>query len=235
MNAGPEPIGLLDGIATTRAIRRTTDDPVSDDHLATVLWHASRAPTGSNRQGFRFLVLRDDERSRQAKALVGDSARASWAAKRAGDGYDRGSGTEPGSPKARMAASMEHYVERIDTVPVMILPCLVRHRPPNPYEGASVYPAVQNLLLAARAIGLGGVFTIWQAAVESELRELLAIPDDVFVAGTITLGHPTGGHGPVRRRPLGELVFEGAWGATATWAVDPPGTRFTAAGPPTRA
>ena len=130
---------------------------------------------------------------------------------------------------------MEHYVERIDTVPVMILPCLVRHRPPNPYEGASVYPAVQNLLLAARAIGLGGVFTIWHAGVEAELRELLAIPDDVFVAGTITLGHPTGGHGPVRRRPLGELVFEGAWGATATWAVDPPGTRFTAAGPPTRA
>ena len=223
---------MLDGLATTRSIRRTTDEPVTDDQLATILWHATRAPSGSNRQGFRFLVLRDDERSRGARALVGDAARASWRAKRERDGYDRGSGGDPTSPKARMAAAMEHYVEHIDDVPVMILPCLVRHRPPDPYEGASVYPAVQNLLLAARAIGLGGVFTIWHAAVEGELRRLLSIPDDVFVAGTVTLGHPVGRHGPVRRRPLGELVYEGGWGSAAPWAVDPPGARHAAAGPP---
>jgi hypothetical protein len=95
-----------------------------------------------------------------------------------------------------------------------------------------VYPACQNLLLAARALGYGGVLTIFNGLVDTELHELLDIPDDVFIAATITLGTPAGHHGPVRRRPLGELVFEDAWDAPATWAVDPPGTRFTSAGPP---
>lgn len=226
---------LLEGIATTRAIRRYTDERVTDEQLATVLWHASRGPSGSNRQGFRFLVLRDDERSRAAKALIGEGARAAWGDKRRTDGYDRGSGAESDSPKARMARSMEAYVESIDRAPVVVLPCLHRHRLPNAYEGASIYPAVQNLLLAARAIGLGGVLTIWHAMVEDRLRDLLEIPVDVFVAGTVTLGHPAGSHGPVRRRPLGELVYEGGWERPAAWAVDPPGTRFTSAGPPSTA
>ena len=228
-------IDLLRGIATTRAIRRYSDQPVTDDELATILWHASRGPTGSNRQGFRFLVWRDDERSVAAKRLIGDGARSAWSHKRSRDGYDEGSGVVDDSPKARMARTMEAYVESIDRAPVVILPCLHRHRERNDYEGASVYPAVQNLLLAARAIGLGGVLTIWHAMVEDELRSLLEIPDDVFVAGTITLGHPAGNHGPVRRRPLGELVYEGGWGNEAVWAVDPPGTRHTSAGPPASA
>jgi nitroreductase len=97
-----------------------------------------------------------------------------------------------------------------------------------------VYPACQNLLLAARALGYGGVMTGWHSAVEAELRDLLAIPDSVFVAGTITIGKPAGGHGPVRRRPMSELVFENQWDQPATWAVDPPGTNFASAGPPKR-
>ncbi|MDQ1422612.1 MAG: hypothetical protein QOD72_110, partial [Acidimicrobiaceae bacterium] len=84
----------------------------------------------------------------------------------------------------------------------------------------------------ARALGYGGVFTGWQRAVEDQLRPLLAIPDEAVIAGTITLGRPQGGHGPVRRRPLGELVFEEAWGSSPDWAVDPPGVAHTSAGPP---
>ncbi|TFH13813.1 MAG: nitroreductase family protein, partial [Acidimicrobiales bacterium] len=76
-------ITLLDGLATTRAIRRYTDAPVCDADLATILWHAGRAPSGSNRQPFRFLVLRDGPRATEAKALLGDAFRAGWAAKRA--------------------------------------------------------------------------------------------------------------------------------------------------------
>jgi hypothetical protein len=68
--------------------------------------------------------------------------------------------------------------------------------------------------------------------VDSELRTLLAIPDDVLVAASITLGRPQGKHGPVRRRPLGELVYFDQWGQSAPFAVDPPGTRYTRAGPP---
>ena len=117
-------------------------------------------------------------------------------------------------------------------VPVLILPCLIRYREPSPFEGSSVYPACQNLLLAARAIGLGGVITGFHSGVGRELVELLHIPDGTVIHATITLGHPEGHHGPVRRRPVAELVYEDAWGSSPEWAVDPEGTTFTSAGPP---
>ena len=224
---------LLHGIATTRAIRRYTEEPVTDEQLATVLFAASRAPSGSNRQPFRFVVLRDGPRARQAKAIIGEAARTMWSTKRRRDGYGHGSGRVADSPKARTAVVLDRFVDRFEEIPVVILPCAIRYRPPNPYEGASVYPAVQNLLLAARAIGLGGTLTTWQAPVEPELRSALDIPDEVFIAGTVTLGHPEGSHGPVRRRPLAELVYEQRWGRSPAWALDPPGTRHTTAGPPT--
>jgi nitroreductase len=218
---------LLTGIATTRTIRRYTTDPISDDDLTSILWHASRAPSGSNRQPFRFLVLRDGPRARQAKALIGGSFRAGWAAKRATDGYDEGSGRVGGSPKARQAATMQHYVDSFEQVPVVVLVCLERYRPPTPYEGASVYPACQNLLLAARALGYGGALTMWHLQVEAELRALLDIPDGAALSACITLGRPEGAHGPVRRRPLRDLVFDESWGVPAPWAVDPAGALLT--------
>lgn len=222
---------LLEGLATTRAIRRYRDEPVPDEVLRDILFAATRAPSGSNRQPFRFLVLRDGPRAVEAKVLLGRAAQRIWAAKRRREGYDRGSGGDGDSPKARMAATMEHYVEHLHEAPVLILPCLVRHREPTPTEGASIYPACQNLLLAARALGYGGVLTGWHAPVEDELKRLLAVPEEVLVAGAITLGRPAGSHGPVRRRPLDELVFEEGWQQPAPWALDPPGTRH-AGGPP---
>jgi nitroreductase len=127
---------------------------------------------------------------------------------------------------------MQHYVDEFENVPVLILPCLVRYRDPTPTEGASIYPACQNLLLAARALGYGGAFIGFNQMVDSELRELLGVPDGTFIAGTITLGKPEGHHGPVRRRPLAELVYDDEWGTAPDWATDPPGTQFTSAGPP---
>jgi nitroreductase len=225
-------VGLLEGLATTRAIRRYRPDPVPDDALRAMLFAATRAPSGSNRQPFRFVVLRDGPLAKAAKALVAEGAQGAWGHKRATDGYDSGSGVHGRSPKARMAASMQAYVDGLADVPVLILPCLLRYRAAHVTEGASIYPACQNLLLAARALGYGGVFTGWQHAVEDRLRPLLSIPEDAVIAGTITLGRPQGGHGPVRRRPLGELVFEESWGSSPDWAVDPPGVAHTSAGPP---
>ncbi len=229
-----QPIGLLDGLSTTRAIRRYTDEPVTDEQLATILHAATRAPSGSNRQPFRFVVLRDGPVAAEAKRLIGGAAQAMWRAKRVNDGYDRGSGAQADSPKARMERTMQRYVDALERVPVLILPCLVRYREPSVFEGASIYPACQNLLLAARAVGLGGVLTGFQQGVDAELRGLIGVPDNVAIHATITLGHPEGRHGPVRRRPLAELVFENSWGASPDWAVDPPGTAFTSAGPPSR-
>ncbi len=225
-------VGLLEGLTSTRAIRRYRDEPIPDAALRAMLFAASRGPSGSNRQPFRFVVLTDSERAGQAKALIGDAARALWSAKRARDGYDEGSGRRADSPKARMARTMDDYVAHFETAPVLVLPCLVRYREPTPMEGASVYPAVQNLLLAARALGYGGVITGFHGQVDKPLKSLLGIPEEVFIAATVTLGRPQGGHGPVRRRPLSELVYGDRWEAAPDWAVDPPGTRYTSAGPP---
>jgi nitroreductase len=206
--ASDEPsITLLDGLATTRAIRRYTDDPIPGGDLAAILWHAGRAPSGSNRQPFRFLVLRDGDRARSAKALLGDAFRAGWHAKREADGYR----------PSRFADSMQRYVDRFEQIPVVVLVCLERYRAPSPYEGASVYPACQNLLLAARALGYGGALTMWHLAVEAELRTLLDIPDAVALSACITLGVPEGRHGAVKRKPLGDVVFDDVWGAPADW------------------
>ncbi len=246
MNAADPPIDLLDGIATTRSIRRYTDDPVPEGALRDICFAATRAPSGSNRQSFRFIVLTNGSVASEAKQLIAGAARSIWANKRSADGYDQAqnAGGEEGenetstrrsttSAKDRLARSMDEYVARIDKVPALIFPCLIRHRAPTSTEGASVYPAMQNMLLAARALGFGGVTTMWHLLVEDELRSLLHIPADVFIAATLTLGRPAGGHGPVRRRPLSHFVYDGVWGQTPAWAVDPPGTPHTGL-PPAR-
>jgi nitroreductase len=208
-SAAREPLTLLDGLATTRSIRRYTDDPVPDDDLAAILWHAGRAPSGSNRQPFRFLTLRDGPSAVAAKRLLGDAFRAGWEAKRIGDAYR----------PSRFADSMQHYVDHFEQIPVVVLVCLERYRGPTVVEGASVYPACQNLLLAARALGYGGALTMWHLGIELELRELLDIPDDVVLSACITLGVPQGRHGPVKRKPLDEITFDGRWGERAAWAI----------------
>ena len=222
---------LLDGIATTRAIRRYRPDPIPDEDMATLLWHATRAPSGSNRQPTRFLVLRDGPKAREAKAILGQAFREGWGVKRTDHAFDQGSGADPASPKARAARAMQVFVDRFEQTPVVVLACIQRWRRPHISEGGSVYPACQNLLLAARALGYGGVLSMWHSFVEDELRTVLAIPDEVVIAATITLGVPEGRHGPVRRLPLREVVYDDEWGGGAPWALDPPDTRFSRAGP----
>jgi nitroreductase len=229
---GAPPVGLYEGLLTTRAIRRYTDEPVSEDDLRDILFAATRAPSGSNRQPFRFIVLTSGPLAQEAKQLIGQGARRFWAAKRVEDGYDTGSGALLDSPKSRLARTMQQYVDNYERVPVVILACNTRNRA-SADDGASVYPACQNLLLAARALGYGGVLTGWHHAADTELRALLHIPDEVKISATITLGRPQGRHGPVRRRPLSELVYGEQWGQAPGWAVDPPDAEHTAAGPPT--
>lgn len=225
-------VSLLEGLATTRAIRRYLPEAIPEEHLRDIMFAATRAPSGSNRQPFRFMVFADSEKSREVKSLIARGAQQLWNNKRTADGYEEGSGVVDNSPKARMARTMQHYVDNFASVPVLVLACLERYRAPTPTEGASVYPACQNILLAARALGYGGVLTGFQSFVEQELRAMLNIPDSVFLAATLTLGKPAGKHGPVRRVPMNELVYGDTWGEGATWAVDPVGTatlkgRFT--------
>jgi nitroreductase len=217
----------LDVIATTRSIRRYLDRPVEPAVLSEILFAASRAPSGSNRQLARFLILGATPEAREARLLIAGNARATWAAKAERDAYDLGAAA---SPKERLARTMREYVEGLADVPVLLLACLIRPGAPASDEGASVYPACQNLLLAARALGLGGVLTRWHRGVELQLADLLGIPAGVAIHATISLGYPAGRHGPVRRIPLRDAVFEGRWGRPAEWISEPAGTRHAGSG-----
>lgn len=219
-------IGLLEGLTTTRTIRRYTGEPMPTGVLRDILFAATRAPSGSNRQPFRFVVLTDGPCALEAKQLLQTSAQSGWKLKSEQDAYQQGSGSTRSSRKARMAAAMQQYVDTIAAVPVLIFPCTLRDETPGLAKGASIYPACQNLLLAARGLGWGGAFNVFQIPIEPQLHALLNIPDIVDIAGTITLGRPAGRHGPVRRRPLAELVFDDAWGEIPGWALDPPDTEY---------
>ena len=217
-------LSFFEGLTTTRTIRRYLDTPVTDEQLATVMHLATRAPSGSNRQPFRFVVLRDGANARQVRALLAEGAAEVWGAKRAKNEFGD---SAPTSRTARMLSSMDHYVATFADAPVIVLPCMVRYREPTPSEGASIYPAVQNLLLGARSVGLGGALTMFHQTREAPIRSVLELPDEAFIAATITLGVPAGRHGPVRRKPIGQVVFEDQWDSSPAWAVDPEGTRFT--------
>lgn len=209
-------VSLLEGLATTRAIRRYTSDPLPDHDLAEILWHAARAPSGTNRQPFRFITLRrEDPEATEARELLGTAFRRAWVGKRAD--LDRDGPPEEGSRRARMQASMQHYVDHLEETPVIVVVGLERYRAANPTEGASVYPACQNLLLAARALGYGGALTGFHHPVDAELHALLQLPDHVAIAACITLGVPAGRHGPLRRKPLEQLVHDARWGRAPDW------------------
>ena len=144
-----------------RAIRRYTPDPIPDADLAEILWHAQRAPSGTNRQPFRFVRCGATTPSAApARTLLTDAVpRAGGSAKRAD--LDRDGAPDEGRPGPGCRRRCSTTSTTSTPCPVVVLVGLERYRPPDPAEGASVYPACQNLLLAARALGYGGAMTGW--------------------------------------------------------------------------
>jgi nitroreductase len=220
-------IDLLEGIATARSIRRYLPDPVPEEVLAKILWAGTRAPSGTNRQPFRFIVLRDSEIAREIKSLMGAAFRRGWGHKASSESWGKEGDRTGATRRVRSMEAMQHFVEHFEQIPVVVLACFARYRDADHGEGASVFPACQNILLAARALGYGACFAGWHRLVEGELRERLGIPEHVVLSLTITIGKPAGHHGPLRRFPARELIYEDRWGNEAVWVVDPPGSRFS--------
>jgi nitroreductase len=198
-----ENMSLFDAIHSQRAIRHFSEQPVSDEAVETILNAAVRAPSGGNRQPWRFVVLRDADLKRR----LGQWYLAAWRAATAAMEVL----TQPYRHGADLAQQMA-------TVPVLILACIdhaeVGSGRGSVTRGASIYPAVQNLMLAARALGLGTVLTTLHTQYESEIKALLQIPDTVETAALIPVGYPAEGvrFGRARRRPLSEVVFHERWG-----------------------
>jgi nitroreductase len=197
-----ENMSLFEAIHSQRAIRHFSEQPVADEAVETMLNAAIRAPNGGNRQPWRFVVIRDADLKRQ----LGQWYLAAWQAATA----DMKVLTQPYRHGAELAQQMA-------TVPVLILACIDHGevgsgRGPIT-RGASIYPAVQNLLLAARTLGLGTVLTTLHTQYESEIKALLNIPETIETAALIPVGYPAEGvrWGRARRGPLSEVVFHDRW------------------------
>jgi nitroreductase len=199
---------LFETIRTTRSMRRLKPDPVPDALIRQVLEAGTAAPSGGNMQTWRFLVITDPA----MKQTIAGYYRRAWD-EQVAPRY-RAGGPAPGMSAerfARMLAAAEHLAHHLHEAPVWIVPCLT-NRSPTRTAGASIYPAVQNMLLAARALGLGATLTTLYLAFETECEAAMGLPPDVHSYALLPIGWPVGKFGPVRRTPLSEVVFKDRWG-----------------------
>jgi len=200
-------------VESTFTCRSYRTDPVARDVLARVLDAARFAPTGGNRQPVRFVAVRDAASRRRLKELY----LPIW--KQYFDSIRR---RAPGLMPTALLERADRFAEHLDDIPVMVVVC-ARLADVYPTDarlgrlsivgGASVYPAVQNLLLKAREEGLGTALTTLLCLVEPQVKELLAIPEDFATAAMVTIGWPAEPFPPrLSRRPLSKLAYGDRFG-----------------------
>jgi nitroreductase len=203
---------LFEVIRTTRSMRRLKPDPVRPELIRQILEAGVCAPSGGNMQRWRFLVVQDAE----IKRTVGAYYKRAWddvVAPR----YRAGT-PAPGMSQdrfQRLLAAAEYLAAQIHEAPVWIVPCLQGDAPTRT-AGSSIYPAVQNMLLAARAHGLGATLTTLYLSFEKETEAALGLPADWHSYAILPIGYPIGRFGPVRRAPLEEVVYMDRWGEPYT-------------------
>ena len=209
----PDEIGLFEAIYSQRAIRKLKPDMVSDELVHKLIEAATKAPSGGNREPWAFLVVRDEA----SKTKIGEWYLDAW--NRTYGQIDVEGGGLPDS-MTRVYGAAEHLAHHLSEVPVMIFVCL-RDAPPAGSSHAaalygSIYPAVQNLLLAARGLGLGASLTTLHKGHEQEVKELLGVPETVETVALIPVGHPIGRYGPTTRRPVEEVTHHERWDTAKT-------------------
>jgi nitroreductase len=204
----PEAADFFEIVRTTRSMRRLKPDPVPDDVIAQVLEAGVCAPSGGNMQRWRFLVVRDP----QVKQAVGALYKRAWD-ERVGPRYRAGE-PAPGTSREQFLRTLdaaEYLAAHIGQAPVWIVPCL-HGETPTRTSGSSIYPAVQNMLLAARALGLGATLTTLHLSFEIEVEAAFGLPADWHSYAILPLGYPLGRFGRVRRVALADVVFSDRWG-----------------------
>ena len=221
-------IGLFEAIYSARSLRRLKPDPVPDEILSKILDAAIRAPSAGNAQHWAFVLVREPEQRRKLGAIYRKASDIASAIYRA-----RGRPAHMSEEQYRKFLAAGSYLwDHMGEAPVLLVPCL-RERAPPPraslpdwvgaryeqelaYErrirGASIYPAVQNIMLACRAFGLGTVITTNHIRLEDEVKAVLGLPDDVSTYALMPIGYPVGKFGPLARRPVAEVTYEERWG-----------------------
>lgn len=210
MPAGaPQGTDVFEIMHTCRSMRRLKPDPVPDELIRKILQAGQCAASGGNSQRWRFLVIKDPEIKKKVQVYY----------KRAfdevvGPRY-RTSEPPPGVTRERYMrqhAAVEYLTDHFHEAPVWIVACLDAGPSPTRSAGSSIYPAVQNMLLAARALGLGATLTTRHLQYEKETEAALGLPEGVHSYAILPIGYPMGRFGPLGRGPLADVVYLDGWG-----------------------
>jgi nitroreductase len=205
-------IDLFEALGTMRAMRRLKPDPVPDELIHKIINAGLGAPSGGDVQHWRFIVVKDAQVKQQIqhyykKAL--DTLLPRY----------RSSPPPPGKTheqKSRMLDAVVYLTEHLHEAPVLIVCCLLGDCAAAmglvKMSGASIYPAVQNMLLAARGLGLGSTLTTRHLLFEKEVNAILGLPENAETFAILPIGYPMGNVGPVSRVPLEEVTFQDQWG-----------------------
>ncbi|MBI2765853.1 MAG: nitroreductase family protein [Chloroflexi bacterium] len=203
---------IFEVIGTQRAMRRLKPDPVPEEHIKKMIWAATRAPNGGNVQPWRFLVITDAEKKKRLHEIY----LAEWNKYKA----EREAAPPPPNTSAEDAkkanattSSGQYLADHLSEVPVIIIPCgFLLAVNTGIASGSSIYPAIQNLMLAARALGLGTALTTLHRHNEGAVRELLGIPENAHTAAMIPVGWPMGRFGAGPRLPVEAVTYWDQWG-----------------------
>lgn len=199
-------IGLFEAMYTQRALRYIKPDPIPDELVKQVIEAGIRAPNGGNQQRWGFVVIKDPE----VKRRVAERYKVT----------DRPAHTRPpDASSSRNDRAANYLAEHLAEVPVLVLCCVRRPGGEGATSdighGASIYPAVQNMLLAARGLGLASVLTTRpRRGFEQEMKEWVGVPEEFDTAALLPLGYPADGYryGPTTRRPMEEVTYLEQWG-----------------------
>jgi nitroreductase len=209
---------IYDAMSTQRAVRRLRSDPIPPDVLERVLTAATWAPTGGNVQPWRMVVVTDPKQKQALQQLY----QPRWNGYI--ENYRKRLATLSPSDRAKSERTItagDHLAANMGNVPVIVVFCynpsmmaITDSAQPRPsvVGGGSVYPSVQNLLLACRNEGLGCVLTTLLCMDEPAVKKLLALPPDWYTCAHVPIGYPVGGgYGRITRRPLAKMVFRDQW------------------------
>lgn len=207
-------MGIFEVIYNCRAMRRLKSDPVPEELLIKLIEAANQAPSGSNAQPSRWLVVRDPEQRRR----IGELGRATVTA------YLQGRSTRPllthqdAGRQERIGQAVAWQAEHLHEIPALVFACTDLGAEPRPdtfqaglAAGGSVWPGVQNLLLAARALGLGATPTTLPLRDRAGVRKVLALPATSEPVCLVPVGYPMGNFGPVTRQPVSEIMRWDRW------------------------
>lgn len=222
-------IGLFEAMYSARAMRWLKPDPVPSQLIAKVLEAATQAPNAGNVQNWLFVVVRDAEQRRRIGQIY--SRVSQWVLQR----YQHQSrpASQSQAEYDRMMKGGTHLYDHMSDAPVLLLPCLRLRAPELPAEippdvqqamrnaypwtaGASIYPAVQNIILACRALGLGTVLTTDHTIAEDEIKAVLDLPPEVRTFALMPIGYPQRAFGPLTRRPVSEVAMLDFYGSPFT-------------------